>query len=419
VRLRHAVVGALVAAALVPGAAHAQCLGVAADGNARTADGPVHAVARAANVSWCGGPVMHSSRVHVIFWQPAGSGLSFGPGYEQVIETFIERVVAADRSTSNLFGLMGQYPDSVGPAAYDFSFGGAIADTDPLPTGSGSTCSEPLAPPLGTGPGWTTCVNDSAIQTEIERVIREHGLPTGLSDVYVMITPDGFGSCFYSGPSECADGGSANDGYCGYHSATGNPGAIYALIPYNAVAGHCQSTNPRPNDSPADPAISTISHELAESETDPLGDAWIDGSGNEIADLCISQYGPALGGTAGGRYDEVIDGGHYWIQELWSNRSHACEPSAKPDEASFTVAARKRPPGRGYEVTFAARASDPEGRIVTYTWTFGDGHSSGGRRSRAVHAFARRGTYSVQLRTTDSWGNWTFATRRVRVGAGR
>jgi hypothetical protein len=419
VRLRLAVVGVLATGALLPSAAQAQCSDVAADINMRAADHVVNPVARAANVSWCDGPVMHSSRVHLIFWQPAGSGLSFGPGYEQVIETFIERVVAADRSTSNLFGLMGQYPDSVGPAAYDFSFGGAIADTDPLPTGSRSTCSEPLAPPLGTGPGWTACVNDSAIQAEIERVIREHVLPTGLADVYVMITPDGLGSCFYSGPSECADGGSANDGYCGYHSATGNPGAIYAVIPYNAVAGHCQSTNPRPNDSPADPALSTISHELAESETDPLGDAWIDGSGNEIADLCISNYGPALGGSGGGRYDEVIDGGHYWIQELWSNASHACEPSAKPDKVSFTVAARNRASDRAYEVTFAARASDPEGRIVTYTWTFGDGRRSGSGHSRVTHTFARRGSYTVVLRTTDSWGNWTFATRRVQVGAGR
>jgi PKD domain len=419
VRLRLAVVAGLAAAALLPSAAHAQCVGGAADANAKTADAVPHVIARAANVGWCGGPVMHSSRVHLIFWQPAGAGLAFDPGYEQVIETFVKRVVAADRSTSNLFGLMGQYPDSVGPAAYDFSYGGAIVDTDPLPTESGSTCTEPLAPPLGTGPGWSDCVNDSGIETEIERVVRQHDLPTGLADVYVLLTPSGFGSCFYSGPSECADGGSANDGYCGYHSATGNPGAIYAVIPYNAVSGHCQSTNPRPNDSTADPAISTISHELAESETDPLGDAWIDNSGNEIADLCITSYGPALGGSGSGRYDEVIDGGHYWIQELWSNYARACEPSAKPDKASFVVAARKPAPHRRYEVTFAARASDPQGRIVTYTWTFGDGRKSGSGRTRVTHTFARRGTYTVVLRTTDNWGNWTFATRRVRVGAGR
>jgi hypothetical protein len=412
------VVAGLAATAFAPSAARAQCGGAAANDLPTAAHAP-RVVAHAANVSWCGGPVMHSSRVHLIFWQPAGSGLSFDQGYEQVMETFVQRLVAADRSTGNVFGLMGQYGDATGPAAYDFSVGGAIVDTDPLPTGSDSTCSEPLPPPLGTGPpGWNACVDDSAIQTEILRVIRAHGLPTGLKDVYVMITPSGLGSCFDEGPSDCADGGDENSGYCGYHSATGNPGAIYAVIPYNAVQGHCQSTNPRPNHSTADPAISTISHELAESATDPLGDAWIDDSGNEIADLCITSYGRALGGSGSGRYDEVIDGGHYWIQELWSNVSHACEPAAKPDRASFSVAARVDGRHGAVAVTFAAHATDPQGRIVTYTWTYGDGRESGSGRSRVTHMFARRGSYTVLLRTTDSWGNWTFSTRRVRVGGG-
>ncbi len=123
--------------------------------------------------------------------------------------------------------------------------------------------------------------------------------------------------------------------------------------------------------------------------------------------------------AARGRYDEVIDGGHYWIQELWSNVSHACEPAAKADRASFRVAARADGPRGAFAVTFAAQASDPEGRIGTYTWTFGDGRWSGSGRSRVTHMFTRRGTYTVLLRTTDSWGNWTFSTRRVRVGAGR
>ena len=76
------------------------------------------------------------------------------------------------------------------------------------------------------------------------------------------------------GSSSCALGGSAT-GYCGYHSETAN-GILYAVIPYNAVPGHCQSSNPRPNASTADPTISTISHEHNETVTDPDGNAWID-----------------------------------------------------------------------------------------------------------------------------------------------
>jgi hypothetical protein len=391
----------LATSAVAPAAAQAQCF----------------ATAVARNVSFCGGPVMHSQRVHLIYWDPAGSGLSFEAGYEQTIDTFVTRVVAADHSTNNLFGLMGQYGDGGGPAAYDVSFTAPLTDSDAAPTGAEDTCTEPPAPPLGTGPpGWDLCVSDGGIQSELMHLVRADRLPTGLEDVYFVITPDGFGSCFNSGPLDCADGGDANSGYCGYHTATGNPGIVYAVIPYNALAGHCQSTNPRPNASTADPAISTISHELSESATDPLGDAWSDDSGNEIADLCITDYGRALGGTGSGRWDETIDGGHYWIQELWSNHAHACEPRAKPDRVSFKVVARVRPSsGGGSLVTFSARAADPQGKVVSYSWTFGDGRTRTVRATRVSHRYARSASYAVKLRITDSWGNWAFATGRVRV----
>ncbi len=317
-----------------------------------------------------------------------------------------------------MFGLMGQYHDAVGPAAYDFSFGGAIVDTDALPTGSDSTCSEPLPPPLGTGPpGWSACVDDAAIQTEILRVIRAHRLPTGLEDVYVMITPSGLGNCFDSGPTDCADGGDANSGYCGYHSATGNPGAIYAVIPYNAVQGHCQSTNPRPNDSTADPAISTLSHELAESVSDPLGDAWTDDSGNEIADLCITDYGRALGGSGSGplrrgdRRRPLLDPGAVEQHLARVRAGGEARPGIVPRRGPRRWAARCV---RGH---LRGAGERPRGPDRDLHWTFGDGRGAGSGRSRVTHMFTRRGTYTVLLRTTDSWGNWTFSTRRVRVGA--
>ena len=104
-------------------------------------------------------------------------------------------------------------------------------------------------------------------------------------------------------------------GYCGYHNSTGN-GIHYAVIPYNAVAGHCQSSNPRPNDSTADPALSTISHEQAETVTDPFGTAWTTADGEEIADVCLTDDGRPLGGTGAAEWNESINGDHYWLQEL-------------------------------------------------------------------------------------------------------
>src|SRR5205807_6872617 len=134
-------------------------------------------------------------------------------------------------------------------------------------------------------------------------------LPRTATDLYFLVTPDRFGDCIDQDSQSCALGGSGS-GYCGYHSQTQTLNLLYAVIPYNAVSGHCQSSNPRPNRSAADPAISTISHEHNETVTDPQADGWTDGDGNEDGDLCITNFGPAIGGAGPTVWNEVIHGGH-------------------------------------------------------------------------------------------------------------
>jgi hypothetical protein len=349
--------------------------------------------------------VLHSNRTHLIFWQPAGSGLTFDPGYAGLIETFLRNVAAVSRSTANVYGLSGQYADHNGPAAYVSTYGGAVNATDPLPANG---CQEPAA----TGPpGWTVCLTDEQLQREIERVVRRHRMPTGATDLYFLVTPDGLGDCETAMASTgCALGGDVN-GYCGYHSQTDDGLVLYAVIPYNALPGHCQSDNPRPNGSTADPAVSTISHEQSEMITDPLGNAWMDpSSGEEIGDLCLTNFGAPIGGSGNSAWNEDINGGHYFLQDEWSNHSGGCEPRAKPDWVSFQAGLSST---RTLSLWFVAHAFDPEGRIVAYRWFFGDGHSWFGRR--AAHLYVRSGRYRVVLRTTDSWGNWTYYAATVTV----
>jgi hypothetical protein len=353
-----------------------------------------------ANLPYGGGPVLHSNRSHLIFWQPTGSGLAFDPGYQPLIETFLTDVAADSHKTTNVYGLSGQYTDATGPAAYDSTFGGSVLVTDPLPT---SGCTEPP-----TGPSWTVCLTDAQLETEIEQVIAQNNLPTSNRDVYFLVTPNGLGSCTDAGASSCALGGSAN-GYCGYHSET-DSGILYAIIPYNAVPNHCQSNNPRPNSSTADPAISTISHEHNEMVTDPDGDAWIDARGDEDGDLCLTDFGPSLSGPGATAWNESIHGGHFFLQEEWSNADNDCEPRAQPDLLSFESI---RAPGRGRSLSFTAHGTDPQGRIVSFEWFFGDGRSGFGRRTS--HSFKIPGTYRVMLRATDSWGNWAYVGRTVQV----
>jgi hypothetical protein len=83
-----------------------------------------------------------------------------------------------------------------------------------------------------------------------------------------------------------------------------------------------------------------------------------------------------------------------------------------PDALSFGLT---RTPNRHRFVSFSARGSDPEGRMVGFQWSFGDGRV--GRGQRVSHTFQIPGSYRVMLRSTDSWGNWAFAVKTVRIRA--
>jgi hypothetical protein len=363
--------------------------------------GLVHMADHHANLPYGGGPVLHSNRTHVIFWAPDGSGLTYDPGYQSLIETFLSDVAADSHHTGNVYGLSGQYTDRTGRAVYDSTYGGAVTATDPLPANG---CTEPAV----TGPDWSVCMTDDQLETEIEQVVATDHLPTTKRDVYFLVTPAGLGSCTDGSSSSCALGGQMG-GYCGYHSET--PGGIlYAVIPYNAVPDHCQSGNPRPNSSTADPTISTISHEHNEMATDPEGDAWIDAQGDEDGDLCLTSFGPSLGRRGHTAWNETIHGGHFFLQEEWSNADFGCEPRAKPDALSIGVSRRS---GRARFASFAASGFDPEGRMVGFQWSFGDGRAAAGRQ--VSHTFKSPGAYRVMLRATDSWGNWASASQTIQI----
>ncbi len=356
---------------------------------------------RTANLSYGGGPVLHTNRTRVIFWQPSGSGLGFDSGYEALVERFLGQVAADSHLPTNVYGLSGQYRDASGPAAYNSTYEGWALDTAPLPP---SGCQEPP-----TGPGWAYCVTDAQLEQQLEQVVSAYHLPRRSNEIYFIVTPSGLGDCIDSSSTSCALGGS-DSGYCGYHSQTLD-GLLYAVIPYNAVPGHCQSDNPRPNNSTADPAVSTISHEHNETVTDPEADAWIDGNGEEDGDLCIQSFGPNLGGSGQSAWNEIVHGGHYYLQEEWSNENHACEAREKADRVSFSGPKR---PQAGQWLPFTSKGVAGHGSIVAFSWFFGDGRTGHGRKIN--HLYRRAGAFRVVLRTTDSAGNWAFYARTVHVG---
>ena len=261
-----------------------------------------------------------------------------------------------------------------------------------------------------TGPGWTVCLTDGQLETEIEHVIAADHLPTENRDVYFLVTPDGLGSCT---DHELLELRAGRQRQRLLRLSLRDPGGIlYAVIPYNAVPGHCQSNNPRPNSSTADPAISTISHEHNEMVTDPGGDAWIDAQGNEDGDLCLTQLRPQPG-RAGRHRVERDDPRRALLPPGGVEQRGLVVRAAGPARRAL-VRLGRRFPGRGHAHVLHRPRIRPRGAA----WSRSRGSSETAGPASAggcAHTFQIPGSYRVMLRSTDSWGNWAFASRTVHI----
>jgi hypothetical protein len=156
-----------------------------------------------------------------------------------------------------------------------------------------------------------------------------------------------------------------------------------------------------------DDQLSSLSHEANESREDPLtgtNPGWVNTTtGDEGADQCrntADDYGPLLGGTSGfDGFNQVINGGHYILQQDWSNARIGCEQHYALT-ASPTAPSSGLP---GQSLSFVANAVDADGGTVTgVTWDFGDGTSGSG--DSASHAYSAVGTYNTSVSVTNSIG---------------
>jgi len=262
---------------------------------------------RVSNLSWHGGPVMHGNRVYSIFWGPASS---WDTGYIAAINAYFHDVAADNGKTTNVYYSDTQYSDAAGKLAYNVVWGDTFSDTSAYPANG---CSDQAT---------SICLSDAQLQGEVQSVMTTHGLGAasgGIQNLFFVFTPKGVGSC---AASDCA-----YTTYCAYHSWIGNgAGAVlYANQPY-AVQNYsiytCDSGQ-RPNNSTADATLNLVSHEHNEAITDEQGTAWYDRQGAENGDKCAWNFGTASG-PSGGRYNQTINGTHYYLQQEWSNNRSGC-----------------------------------------------------------------------------------------------
>ena len=273
------------------------------------------------NVEYHGGPVMTTAVIYTIFWIPSnlqnGAPTSMSKAYMNLQNRFF-----ADYPGHGIDNNNTQYYQVVnGVTTYAHNRGtfagknGTFTDTSPYPA---SGCTDSVTP--------GNCITDAQVQAEIQNVIASQGWPSGgLTNVYMLFTSNGEGSCFDSTSTACAF-----TEFCSYHSYAGTETSpiIYANLPYGDTS-ICQDSNtPSPNNNPdADTSIANASHELTESITDPLSNAWWGSGGNEIADDCYdgiasNDYSPNT--WDGGLANQQWNGHYYEIQGMWNNHTSQC-----------------------------------------------------------------------------------------------
>ncbi|MEY9858886.1 hypothetical protein ABH935_004509 [Catenulispora sp. GAS73] len=213
-----------------------------------------------------GGPVENAPKVYVVYW-----GWQSDPSGEQAyLNNFLSSVGGTQwLSTVNQYGGGSQ--------------SGLLAGTW---SDSASVPSHP---------------SDSAVQSEAAKAAGHFGAGTSSNVEIVVATPTGHSTRGFGTQ------------WCAYHGAVSSDRNVtYTDLPYMTDAGSsCGANSVR---SPLDGVSIVEGHEMAETITDPLLNAWYDSSGSEIGDKCAWQNLSTI----------TTSKGTFAVQPLWSNAAGGC-----------------------------------------------------------------------------------------------
>ena len=226
----------------------------------------------ASNLSYHGGPVIHSAKVVCIFWG------TFPSGYTTAIQNF-----------RNQFGLTPEFNTIT-----QYSDGGGNIQPTNLASGTPDYF-DPSTPP--------TNVTDAIVQSEVLKYLNL-GNAFDNSTIYEVFIPSGS----YSSSGTSTSCGGPNLSYCAYHGNFSNGGRDikYSIQPWAGCSG-CSSFGNTTLDQDH-----FVCHETREAVTDPDLNAWYDRRGNEADDKCAWTPSPFIG-TGGFGY-----------QYEWSNAASGC-----------------------------------------------------------------------------------------------
>jgi hypothetical protein len=148
---------------------------------------------------------------------------------------------------------------------------------------------------------------DAQIQAEAVVAAKHFGVGNSVNVQIIVATPTGHSTSGFG------------TSWCGYHgTVAADPDVTFTNLPYMTDAGgSCGEDSVNGSNGTLDGVSIVEGHELAETITDPLLNAWRDASGNEIGDKCAWTDLADLSAAAG----------TFAVQPLWSNAANGCAQS--------------------------------------------------------------------------------------------
>jgi PKD repeat protein len=390
-------------------------------------------------LSYHGGPVMRTASVTPVFWDPKGLGLSYPSGYQAEVDQFLTDLAADSGKQTDFYSVLPQYYETTGGVShiqYSVTTGAPIEDTDALPSAAADLCATPYVQTT------RSCVQDNGVRAELESLVAKDNLPTGIGHEYVVFFPPGLDSCFNAGGSE-KDTECSGTGYCGYHGTIAPAGASkefeYANEPDNGdpqYKGGCTSATGL---TPAAITLSSTSHEISESVTDPEVEttlSWYDEHKlnkeeyGEVGDICAYEYAQGEAGGAllsgvlkapAGNSNQTINGHAYLLQDEWDNAHSTCSISERTSATKALFGdSTSAPVKTGEAITFDGSGSFAPVAIKSYSWEWGDGTSSSSASPKIEHTYAssegaKVKAFTVKLTVTDEYGNSASISHIVEI----
>jgi hypothetical protein len=218
-----------------------------------------------------GGPVQTGPRVYVDYWD----WTSDPSGEQSYLNSFLSSI-----GGSPWLSVVNQYS---GAGWTGDLLAGTWSDPSPIPASP----------------------SDAQIQAEAAAAASHFGVGNSVNVQIVVATPTGHSTSGFG------------TSFCAYHGAVAaDPSITYTDLSYMTDAGgSCGENSVNSGSGGVLDGVSIVEgHELAESITDPLVNAWFDATGNEISDKC------AWTSLA----NVTTYGGTFAVQPLWSNAANGC-----------------------------------------------------------------------------------------------